>query len=249
MRKGEQVATKLLHAREISVASQLGFGPLATDLFYRLSKRLLDVVLASILLVLLAPLLVIIALAVALDSPGPVIFRQKRVLGEQSLSDPHPEQRVFEFYKFRTMYHGADQRLHRQYMSKLINGEIKATEGRKGLYKLERDPRVTKVGRFLRKTSLDELPQLVNILRGEMSFVGPRPAIPYEVQQYKPWHRRRLAVKQGLTGLWQVQGRNELSFDEMVRLDLEYVQKRSLWLDLKIILKTIPVVLGARGAC
>lgn len=238
------MATKLAHIREATYVPQIQV--LSKDDSYLLAKRLFDIVLATVLLVLLAPVIVLVALAVALDSPGPVIFRQKRVLGEQGLGSGKPDQQVFEFFKFRSMYHNADQKVHQQYMENLINGQ--AQKGKESnLYKLEHDARITRVGRILRKTSLDELPQLFNILRGEMSFVGPRPAIPYEVQQYKTWHLQRLTVTQGLTGLWQVKGRNERSFDEMVALDIEYVRRRSFWLDLKILLETIPAVLSTRG--
>jgi lipopolysaccharide/colanic/teichoic acid biosynthesis glycosyltransferase len=240
------VATKIAHIREATLTAR--WSAPASDALYLATKRALDVILAMLLLVVLAPLLGLIALAVALDSPGPVIFRQKRVLGDQPSGARHPEERVFEFWKFRSMTHRADESLHRRYIESLIKGQGQQCDcaGQK-LYKLGHDPRITRVGRFLRKTSLDELPQLVNILRGEMSFVGPRPAIPYEVKQYQGWHRRRLVVTQGLTGLWQVSGRNELSFDDMVQLDLEYVQCRSLWLDVKIMLATLPAVLSARG--
>ncbi|MBC7236759.1 MAG: sugar transferase [Chloroflexi bacterium] len=213
---------------------------------YRLAKRAFDLALATLLLLLLSPLMLLIALAIVLDSPGPALFVQKRVLGEQSLRDGPPEEHVFDFYKFRTMVHRADQSIHQEYMRRLIRGEVDKTGS---LFKLEHDPRVTRVGRFLRKTSLDELPQLFNILRGEMSFVGPRPAIPYEVAHYKPYYLERLTVAQGLTGLWQIMGRNELSFEEMVALDIQYARNRSFWGDLKILISTIPAVLRCRGVC
>ncbi len=238
------MATKLAHIREATYIPEIQV--LSKGESYLLAKRLFDVVLAAVLLVLLAPVIALVALAVALDSPGPVIFRQKRVLGGQGISNGKADQHVFEFFKFRSMYHNADQRVHQHYMESLINGQAQRGSDSK-LYKLEHDTRITRVGRILRKTSLDELPQLLNILRGEMSFVGPRPAIPYEVQQYKSWHMQRLEVTQGLTGLWQVKGRNERSFDEMVALDIEYVQRRSFWLDLRILLETIPAVLSTRG--
>jgi lipopolysaccharide/colanic/teichoic acid biosynthesis glycosyltransferase len=144
------------------------------------------------------------------------------------------------------MAHQADPAIHQEYMRRLIHGDA---EKGNNLYKIENDPRVTRVGRFLRKTSLDELPQLINILRGEMTFVGPRPAIPYEVTQYKPHYLERLTVTQGLTGLWQVMGRNELSFEEMVALDVQYARSRSFLGDIKILLATIPAVLMGRGVC
>jgi lipopolysaccharide/colanic/teichoic acid biosynthesis glycosyltransferase len=243
------LATKIEHIREATLIPSLHLA--TTDELYMLSKRLLDVLLALALIVLLAPLMAVIAIAIKLDSRGPVIFKQRRVLGDQSLGDDQePGERTFEFFKFRTMVHRADQSLHQKYVENLINGNGKQCEenGQK-LYKLTRDPRITQMGRWLRRTSLDELPQLLNILRGDMTFVGPRPAIPYEVKQYKPWHMYRLTVTQGLTGLWQVMGRNELSFDAMVQLDIEYVRRRSLALDIKILLATIPAVLLRRGVC
>lgn len=240
------MATRLAHIREATFQRELAV-PNADSLYLSL-KRLLDIVLASVLLLLLAPVMVCIAIAIVLDSPGPIIFRQKRVLGGWPEDEEDPQEQAFAFFKFRSMYHNSDEGLHRRYVERLISGRADCVEdsGRK-LYKLGRDPRITRVGRFLRKSSLDELPQLVNILRGEMSFVGPRPAIPYEVVQYKAWHLQRLTVMQGLTGLWQVMGRSELSFDEMVQLDIEYARRRSFWLDLQIIFATIPAVLRGRG--
>jgi lipopolysaccharide/colanic/teichoic acid biosynthesis glycosyltransferase len=215
---------------------------------YLAAKRLLDVLVALMLLIVLAPVMLVIALAIVLDSRGPVVFRQQRVRGEQAPGEADPASKQFTFLKFRTMYADNDQTVHQHYVTELINGSAHPTQqADRKLYKLQGDPRVTRVGRFLRKTSLDELPQLINVLRGEMSVVGPRPAIPYEVHQYKPWHMRRLSVRQGLTGLWQVTGRNELSFEEMVQLDVEYAQAQSLWLDIKIMLQTVPAVLGGRG--
>jgi len=241
------LATKIAHVHTTTVFS--GLESSTGDALYLFLKRALDILISATLLILLSPLMALIALAIVLDSPGPVIFRQKRVLGGQSLDDGHdPAERVFEFYKFRSMVHKADESLHRRYVEELINGNGKPSmSAGKALYKLGHDPRVTRVGRFLRKTSLDELPQLYNVLKGEMTLVGPRPALPYEVRQYKPWHMQRLTVAQGLTGLWQVMGRNELSFDEMVALDIEYVRRRSLWLDLKILLATLPAVFSCRG--
>ena len=218
---------------------------------YLVAKRLLDITLSAVALVLLAPLFLIIAIAIKLDSPGPVIFVQKRVRGGQDPNDPHPERNVFDFYKFRSMYVDADQSLHRRYVLEYINGntqKINNGDSHKPLYKMRNDPRVTRVGRLLRRTSLDELPQLYNVLKGDMSLVGPRPALPYEVEQYDAFHRQRLIPQAGLTGLWQVSGRTTLTFEEMVRLDIEYLQKRSFWFDLKILLKTLPAILSADGA-
>jgi len=240
----DTVATKIAHMREATYRPELAV-PSTTDV-YLVTKRLFDILLSATALVLLAPLMALIALIIRLDSPGPVIFKQKRVLGGQRPGELHPERHVFEFFKFRSMYQNADQKLHQQHMSQLINGQGGQGAALK-MHKLAHDPRVTRFGRFLRKTSLDELPQLVNILRGDMTFVGPRPAIPYEVAEYKAWHLRRLEVAQGLTGLWQVKGRNNLSFDEMVQLDIEYARRRSFWLDLGILLVTVPMVLICRG--
>jgi lipopolysaccharide/colanic/teichoic acid biosynthesis glycosyltransferase len=214
-------------------------------------KRGFDIVVSVVGLILLSPLLLVIAVVIKLDSPGAVIYRQQRVRGDQDPKDPHPETNTFTFYKFRSMYQDADQRTHRQYVTEFINGNHKAVNNGHAnapIYKMTRDKRVTRVGRVLRRTSLDELPQLVNVLKGEMSLVGPRPAVPYEVAQYQEWHRERLAVTPGITGLWQVSGRSRLTFKEMVTLDIEYARNYTLALDLHILLKTIPAVLSSRGA-
>ena len=219
--------------------------------WYRRIKRVSDVALSLIALILLSPLLLIIAIAIKLDSPGPVIFRQQRVRGDQDPQDLHPEKRVFTFYKFRSMRKDADQNTHRKYVTELINGNHKAANNgdkKAPIYKMTRDRRVTRVGRVLRRTSLDELPQLLNVLKGAMSLVGPRPALPYEVAQYQDWHRERLSVTPGITGLWQISGRSQLTFKEMAALDIEYAQRRSLELDLIILVKTMPAVLSSKGA-
>jgi len=157
----------------------------------------------------------------------------------------------FTMLKFRTMYLNADHRPHHEFVSRFIKASGQVHEpGKHRFFKLTNDPRVTPVGRVLRKTSLDELPQLWNVLRGDMSLVGPRPPLPYELEQYKPWHRRRvLEAKPGITGLWQVAGRSRMTFDEMVRLDLRYARTRSLWNDLKILLATPAAVISGKGAC
>jgi len=202
----------------------------------RTVRRLLDITLAAATLLALSPLLGAIALAIRLESPGPVVFRQRR-LGRG--------RRPFTVLKFRTMRHGADAAPHREYVHSLIDRPDGGEGGR--LYKLSVDDRITRVGRFLRAWSLDELPQLVNVLRGEMALVGPRPVIPYEVERYPERYLARFAVKPGLTGLWQVSGRNERSYEEMVRFDIEYAQRASLLLDLRILAKTLPVVLARQG--
>jgi exopolysaccharide biosynthesis polyprenyl glycosylphosphotransferase len=207
----------------------------------RVIKRASDIIIASITIILLTPLWLIIALVIKLDSRGAVFYKQERV---------GMDGRIFLFYKFRTMRVGADDATHREYQQRYIAGRAEATlvEGERPAYKLVADARITRVGRLLRRLSLDELPQLLNILRGDMSVVGPRPPIPYEVEAYQLWHRKRLDMKPGLTGLWQVSGRNRLPFDEMVRLDLFYIENWSLLLDLKIILRTLPVMLRGDDA-
>jgi exopolysaccharide biosynthesis polyprenyl glycosylphosphotransferase len=193
-------------------------------------KRALDVVISAMALVLFSPVMLLIALLIKYDSPGPVLFRQERV-GRGG--------RLFMLYKFRSMRQGADEE------KRALLDRNQATGP---LFKLRDDPRLTRVGRWLRRLSLDELPQLCNVLRGEISLVGPRPPIPSEVEQYQDWHRRRLDVPPGMTGLWQVSGRSELTFDEMVMLDLFYAENWSLLLDFKILLRTIPTVILGTGA-
>jgi lipopolysaccharide/colanic/teichoic acid biosynthesis glycosyltransferase len=205
-------------------------------------KRLFDIVMSATLLALLAPLLLLIAALVKLKSPGPSLFRQVRV-GRMM--------KPFKMLKFRTMYLNVDHSLHHAFVSQFINaGGQDQQSGKPGFFKLVNDPRITPIGAVLRKTSLDELPQLWNVLRGEMSLVGPRPALPYEVEQYKRWHTRRvLEAMPGITGLWQVGGRSRTTFDDMVRLDLRYAKARSLWTDVKILLATPAAVFTGKGAC
>jgi exopolysaccharide biosynthesis polyprenyl glycosylphosphotransferase len=208
----------------------------------RLVKRTFDIVTASVGLVLLSPLLLVTALAIKLESPGPVIYRQERV-GENG--------RVFTLLKFRSMRAGADTKVHREYVTRLIEENLSVQDlatSNQGTLKLAGDSRITRIGKFLRKTSIDELPQFWNVLRGEMSLVGPRPPLPYEVAVYKEWHKRRLEAIPGVTGLWQVKGRNQVSFDEMVRMDLEYIARQSLWLDIKILALTPWQLVAGRGA-
>jgi lipopolysaccharide/colanic/teichoic acid biosynthesis glycosyltransferase len=209
-----------------------------------LAKRVLDIVGSFMLLVLLLPVLVCIGVAIKLISKGPILFKQKRIgqFGQQ-----------FMFLKFRSMYTDADSRVHQQYVQAFIaqnkngNGAHEALK-QNGLFKLSHDPRITPVGRFIRTTSLDELPQLFNVLAGTMSLVGPRPPIPYEAEYYDIWHRRRvLEAKPGLTGLWQVKGRSRTTFEEMVRLDLQYIDNWSLWTDLKLLIQTPWTVIKCEG--
>jgi len=201
---------------------------------YVRTKRALDVIIALTALILLAPLLLVISLAVYLDSGRPVFFRQRRVgyLG-----------RPFVIVKFRSMRKDADEAVHQRYVASLFTNAPSAS-----VFKISNDARVTRLGAFLRRASLDELPQLWNVLRGDMSLVGPRPDVPYSVSEYAPWVRGRLAATPGITGLWQVRGRSALSPDEMFRLDLDYVAQRSLVLDLQILMRTVPAVIAARGA-
>lgn len=204
------------------------------------AKRTLDIAGSAACLLAFGPVLLCVAAAVKLTSKGPVLFRQQRV-GEAG--EP------FTMLKFRTMQVDADPRIHQEYVEKFIQSNQAATTGKDAVFKLVNDPRVTVVGDFLRRSSLDELPQFWNVLRGDMSLVGPRPPLPYEVARYKQWHRRRvLEAKPGITGLWQVTGRSRTTFDEMVRLDLRYARTRSVWNDLNILLATPKAVLTGKGA-
>ena len=204
-------------------------------------KRAIDVVGSAALLVVLAPFLAVTATVVRLTSPGPVLFRQLR-LGKMG--------RPFRMLKFRTMYVNAAENRHQEFIAGFIKESGRSKDAPKGQeFKLTNDPRITPVGRFLRKTSIDELPQLWNVLVGQMSLVGPRPPLPYEVEHYAAWHLRRvLEAKPGITGLWQVTGRSRTTFDEMVRLDLRYARTRSLWTDLRILFRTPGAVVGGKGA-
>jgi lipopolysaccharide/colanic/teichoic acid biosynthesis glycosyltransferase len=209
-----------------------------------LLRRAFDIAFGAVAIVLFSPLLAGVAIAIRLDSHGPALFRQRRVgLG----------QREFTLFKFRSMRVDADPRGHREYVTALINGDDEDAEslpdgGKKDLYKLAVDNRITAVGRWIRKWSIDELPQLFNVVRGDMTLVGPRPAIPYEVAEYPAWYLERFSVKPGLTGYWQVSGRSERTYEEMVRLDIEYAERRSLALDLSILAKTPWIVLTRKGA-
>jgi len=207
-------------------------------------KQVMDIAGSGLALILCTPLFLMIAVAVKASSKGPVLFRQQRV-GQYG--------QCFTFLKFRSMRINNDDSLHKEYTTRLIAGRGEHQSDNRsgdGIYKLTNDPRITRVGRFLRRTSLDELPQLVNVLKGDMSLVGPRPAIPYEVAAYQTWHRRRvLEVKPGITGLWQVTGRSRVKFDEMVRLDLRYATSWSPLLDIRILMHTPRAVIGGAGAC
>jgi lipopolysaccharide/colanic/teichoic acid biosynthesis glycosyltransferase len=205
----------------------------------RLPKRVLDLTVALPCLILAAPLLLAVAVMIRLTTPGPALFRQAR-LGR--------DRRPFVLCKFRTMYAGCPDDVHREYVRKLLTDPRPPDGGREGVFKLGGDARITPIGRLLRRTSIDELPQLLNVVRGDMSLVGPRPALDWEAEMFGEAYERRFAVPPGLTGLWQVSGRNALTMKEGLDLDLEYVGRQSVALDLRILARTIPVVLSTRGA-
>ncbi len=218
------------HLEELDGLPLLTFTTTPKNELLLLLRRIFDFVGSIILILILSPVFLLITLAIGLDSRGPAIYRQVRC----GLNG-----RRFTFYKFRSMVQGAETRKGDLLAHNLMGGPV---------FKMKNDPRVTRVGRFLRKTSLDELPQLFNVLRGDMSFVGPRPPIPEEVEKYEGWQRRRLSMKPGITGLWQVSGRNQIDFQQWMKLDLEYIDNWSMWLDFKILIKTIFVVLLRKGA-
>ncbi|MEN8078653.1 exopolysaccharide biosynthesis polyprenyl glycosylphosphotransferase [Clostridioides difficile] len=197
---------------------------------YLIAKRITDLLLSSIALIILSPILLIVAIAIKIDSKGPIIFKQDRV-GKDG--------KIFGMYKLRSMVINAEE-----LKSKLEN----QNEMSGPMFKMKDDPRITRVGKFIRKTSIDELPQLVNVIRGEMSLVGPRPSLPREVEQFKPWMRERLLVKPGITCFWQVSGRNNIPFEEWMRLDVKYVKEMNYWLDIKLIFKTFFVLFGDENA-
>jgi lipopolysaccharide/colanic/teichoic acid biosynthesis glycosyltransferase len=238
---GENMLTP--RRQRVAVAAAHPVHPLGVDVpqgIRALSKRALDLGLAGLLLVVTLPIWVLIAATIKLTSRGPVLFRQERVgMGGSG----------FTLMKFRTMRHGASDALHRAFVTEMILSGVTSVDAapENGAFKLTGDPRITAFGRLLRRISLDELPQLLNVLRGEMSLVGPRPPLPYEVDRYQPWQRERLAVRPGITGLWQVSGRNRLSYEEMCRLDVEYIRGWSLRRDLAILLRTPWAMFVDRG--
>ena len=206
------------------------FSGVKEDKVFGFFKRIVDVINASLILLLFLPVIPVIVILIKLDSKGPILFRQKRI-GKDG--------KEFDFYKFRSMKHGAEN----------VIGVLRPLGGVDGpIFKLKEDPRVTRVGRFLRRSSLDELPQLLNVIKGDMSIVGPRPNLPSEVAHYLPWQKKRLEVTPGITCFWQIAGRSHIGFHEWMRLDLEYIRKRSLTTDFKIMLKTIPAVIARKGA-
>ena len=227
------------------------------DATYFLAKRVMDFIIVVLSMVFLLPLLAFIALLIKWDSPGPAVFRQERVTARRVVRNGQVywEERPFTIYKFRTMRADAKSTIHRQFIEAYIAGDSKrmaelqsAQQAEEAKFKLVQDPRVTRVGSFLRKTSLDELPQFGNVLLGNMSLVGPRPPIPYEVELYLFHHHDRLRTVPGITGWWQVRGRSATSFEEMVRMDVDYITRQSLWLDIKIIFMTLTAVINGKGA-
>jgi len=229
-----------LYASEVVRGSHAAAPAAADDRPFEMAfKRAIDFAFALAVAILGLPFYGLIAILIKLTSEGPVLFVQDRV---------GREGRPFKFYKFRTMLVDNSDAAHRSFAAEFIKGRVMQESGaQKPVFKMQNDPRVTPIGRFLRKTSLDELPQFINVLKGDMTLVGPRPPLAYELAHYKEWHRGRLAVKPGLTGLWQVSGRSTVPFDEMVMLDLYYIENWSLALDLKIILRTVPVMLFGLG--
>lgn len=226
-------------ARPSTAVSSESAAPVATPAgWYDWGKPLFDRAVALVALIVLSPVLLTVSVAIRLDSPGPIVFRQKRIgkAGQE-----------FTMYKFRTMADGAEDTPHRAAFERFFRARSLEETGA-STFKIEHDPRVTRVGRFLRRTSLDELPQLFNVLEGTMSLVGPRPPIPYETELYQPRHWQRLTVHPGITGTWQSMARSQVPFEEMVDLDLDYISRRSFLLDLKILLLTIWVVLSQKGA-
>lgn len=219
---------------------RLRVGNCEYPLWQCLLKRAVDILACAAVFVVFAPLFIFLALAVRLTSRGPVLFRQVR-LGRDG--------KPFTFYKFRSMHDNNDDGTHRDFARDFISGDMSdGNGGERTVFKMVGDPRITPIGRFLRRSSLDELPQFWNVLKGEMSLVGPRPPISYELEHYQDWHKDRLKVKPGLTGLWQVSGRSTVGFDEMVMLDLYYIGHWNLKLDLKIMARTLPVMVKGEGA-
>lgn len=197
---------------------------------YLIAKRITDLLLSSIALIILSPILLIVAIAIKIDSKGPIIFKQDRV-GKDG--------RIFGMYKLRSMVINAEE----------LKSKLEDQNEMSGpMFKMKDDPRITRIGKFIRKTSIDELPQLVNVIKGEMSLVGPRPSLPREVEQFKPWMKERLLVKPGITCFWQVSGRNNIPFEEWMRLDVKYVKEMNYWLDIKLIFKTFFVLFGDENA-
>ena len=200
-------------------------------IFYNIAKRSLDILASLVGLMLLSPIILIVAILIKLESRGPVVFSQKRI---------GLDGKKFKMYKFRSMVENAEELKEKLQKQNEMSGPM---------FKMKNDPRVTKVGKFIRKTSIDELPQLINVLKGDMSLVGPRPSLPKEVEKFETWMLKRLEVKPGLTCYWQVSGRNNIDFEDWMKLDIKYVNERSFWLDIKLIFKTVFVLFGDKNAC
>jgi lipopolysaccharide/colanic/teichoic acid biosynthesis glycosyltransferase len=231
----------------ISNPRALAFDTTAPDTTIQyIAKRSIDVAISIILLIVLAPLFPIIAILIKLDSRGPAFFVQERVGARRRGLGRNAVWQVahFRMYKFRTMFYDADQSLHQAHIKAFAAGELDVANG----VKLVDDPRITRIGKVLRKTSLDELPQVLNVLMGDMSLIGPRPVPVYEVAEYHDWHYERFTALPGITGLWQIKGRSQVTMDDMIRLDIEYSRNRSVWLDLKIMLLTLPAIMFGNGA-
>jgi lipopolysaccharide/colanic/teichoic acid biosynthesis glycosyltransferase len=228
-----------VRARNRNGTSAVGALVLRRGKIYPFVKRVAETILSIVLLILLAPLFLLLTLAIRWDSPGPALFRQTRI-GKGG--------KPFTFYKFRTMFYDIDRSGHQDFLKAYVNGELASGTNGQNMYKPIQANQITPVGRILRKTSLDELPQLLNILKGEMSFIGPRPNIPAEVEAYQEWHRKRLEVLPGITGLAQINGRSTIAFDQIVQYDIEYVENASLLMDLKVAWRTIPAALLGKGA-
>ncbi|NJL04207.1 MAG: sugar transferase [Chloroflexaceae bacterium] len=248
--RGDEVRVPFITRENESVSIIAGNTSPSETLAY-IAKRSFDVIAAIILIIVLAPIMLLITMLIKKDSSGSAFFVQQRVGSRRRVRDGKVVWEVENFpcYKFRTMVSNADQKLHQEHIKKFIAGDLAAEEqSDPARFKLNSDPRITRIGHILRKTSLDELPQLLNVLRGEMSLIGPRPVPTYEVAMYDLWHYERLAALPGISGLWQVKGRSQVSFEEMMLLDIEYVRSQSLMFDIKIMLMTVLVVVLGRGA-
>lgn len=234
-----------LHELHLAIAGRHG---------YYFSKRLFDIVVAVFLLLILSPLMLVIAIAIFIYSPGPIFYVQERIGAKRHRVNDQTywKREPFNFFKFRTMKVNADPSIHQKYVTALIENDQKSMADVQGeetsVRKILKDPRLIRPGSWLRKYSLDELPQLWNVLRGDMSLIGPRPPISYEVKVYKPWHFRRFGAQPGISGLQQVKARCNKDFDEQVKLDIDYIEHQSLWLDIKIVVQTPFAILSARGA-
>lgn len=229
----------------------MGLGAVAQSSYSRfVVKRVFDIIVGSGLIVVLSPLLALTALAIKLDSRGPILFSQPRA-GATPRRDGDAvvwERSTFTMYKFRSMVHGADQSAHEQHIEAWVTGGLAPDTEHGQTFKLEGDDRITRVGHLIRRTSIDELPQLINVVKGDMSLVGPRPVPLYEAAAYEERHLRRLESLPGITGIWQVQGRGRVTFEEMIDMDLEYVERQSLMLDVRLLLATLPAALSGKGA-